>query len=243
MCMFTQLVLDVSNTKIFARLDEGYQYLAYQMDFSSEDDVAMILPIPTPVNSGEDAIQFINFKKHDRFFEDLHQLFVEQTRSMFLGYTKGISRSMLKVHDVGNFKATFVPTLTDFDRVDKQFKFDDTVWDKLPQYKDWSFVVFKLKPGTVKVHPMVFKFPSRFTDRVYFPTMHIHDGEIHDEEMFNHKLYYQPEWIKSGDTQINGWKTATTGYRNFSGILKVKFPILQKEVNGILENNDHWIMI
>lgn len=231
------------NTKIFARMDDRYQYLAYQMDFSSTNDVAMILPIPTPVNPAEDVIHFIDFKNHSGFFDHLHQLFVEQSRSMTLGFSKGVSRSLLKVHDVGNFKATFVPTLSDFDRVDKQFKFDSKVWDNLPQYADWSFVVFKLKAGTSTVHPMVFKFPSRFTDRVYFPTMHIHDGEIHAVEMFNHKLYYQPEWIKTGDVQLNGCKTATTGFSNYSGVLKERFPILQKEVNGVHNNEDHWIMI
>ena len=240
--MFTQPVLDVSNTKIFARMDEGHQYLAYQMNFNSVEDNAMILPIPTPRNPAEDAIKFIDFSKHPKFFDDLHQMFVEQSRSMTLGYTKGLTRT-LEVHNVGNFRATFVPTIADFERVDKQFKFDESVWNKLPQYIDWSFVVVKLKPGIAKVHPMVFKFPSRYTDRVYFPTMHIHDGEIHVEEQFDHKLYYQPEWIKSGDFNIRGWKTATTGYQNYSGILKEKFPICQKTIEGQYVNDDHWIMI
>ena len=51
----------------------------------------------------------------------------------------------LRVHDVGLFEASFVPTLADFERLDPRFRLSPGVWEQLPQYRDWGFAVFKLK--------------------------------------------------------------------------------------------------
>ena len=45
MCIFSQPVESVTNTKIFARLQDGdWQHLVYQMSFASQRDNAIILP-------------------------------------------------------------------------------------------------------------------------------------------------------------------------------------------------------
>ena len=64
MCCFSQEVEDVSNTKIFARMNGNVQFLAYQMQFTSAEDLAMILPIPVTVEKPEDAVQFISLEKY-----------------------------------------------------------------------------------------------------------------------------------------------------------------------------------
>ena len=47
MCCFSQPVEAVFDTQIFARLTgRGSQYLAYQMNYKSDSENAMILPIP-----------------------------------------------------------------------------------------------------------------------------------------------------------------------------------------------------
>ncbi len=40
---------------------------------------------------------------------------------------------------------------------------------------------------------MAFEFPSRLNDQIFFPTVHIHDGEVHEIEEFDHTLYLQHE--------------------------------------------------
>src|SRR5689334_19971135 len=71
MCCFSGKV-EVSGTNIFARASkDGRQFLVYSMQFASADDVAMILPIPTPKDSAEDAVKFINLEKYESFFDDL----------------------------------------------------------------------------------------------------------------------------------------------------------------------------
>ena len=191
MCIFSRSVIDVSKTKIFARKTGIYQYIAYQMDFQLYDETAIILPIPCALNTPEDGIEFIDFKKHDKFFMHLYELFEDSgERSRGVG-PKSISLNMpLTIHVVGDFEASFVPTLADFDRVDERFKLQPEIWQQLPQYKDYGFVVFKLRKDATTVHPMVFKFPSAMNG-LYFPTLHIHDGQIHKLEKFDHILYCQ----------------------------------------------------
>jgi hypothetical protein len=32
---------------------------------------------------------------------------------------------------------------------------------------------------------------ARSPNRLFFPTLHIHDGQVHDKELFDHTLYFQ----------------------------------------------------
>ena len=66
MCAFSQPV-DVSDTLIFARIEGPRQYLVYKMAFSSDVDLAMILPIPVSTGSGEDAVSFISMEESGFF--------------------------------------------------------------------------------------------------------------------------------------------------------------------------------
>jgi len=212
MCCFSRPVPYVAGTKIFARsFDDGRQALVYAMDFAAAEELAMILPIPVPPAAGEDAVEFVSLEGYDHFFDDVAKAFpvfmVPASRSAEPVLAPAAPR--LKVHDVGDFEASFVPTQVDFDRLDERFKLDPAVWEKLPQYADWGFAIFKLKPlGTRKrgflervfskpakqsVHPMAFVFPRREPERLFFPTMHVHDGEVHPKATFDHTLYAQLE--------------------------------------------------
>ncbi|MEP2775303.1 MAG: hypothetical protein ABJQ93_05115 [Luteolibacter sp.] len=76
MCCFSGNVRFVDCTKIFARMSEASrQTLAYQMRFGSDKDVAMILPLPVPADTGEDALKFVNLKEYGSFFTDLRNGF------------------------------------------------------------------------------------------------------------------------------------------------------------------------
>ena len=60
MCCFSKPVDVVADTNIFARESkDGRQFLVYSMKFKSGEDLAMILPIPTPKDSAEDAVKFL----------------------------------------------------------------------------------------------------------------------------------------------------------------------------------------
>ncbi len=193
MCCFAKSVLSVSNTNLFARLSgNGTQFLVYQMQFKSEQVNAMILPLPTALPARDEAVRFESFEKYDHFFSDLNAGFPTDspppTRALTVD-SKAVEK--LEVHDVGQFVASFVPTLADFDRLDPQFVIPKESWDKIPEYSDYGFAVFQLKELSGKPHPMALEFPTRWRDRIFFPTVHIHDGQVHKFEEFDHMLYAQ----------------------------------------------------
>jgi hypothetical protein len=202
MCIFSQPVVSVTDTKIFARLlADGQQYLVYQMRFETNKSNAMILPLPVqlPVSEKE-SLQFISLKDYPHFFEDLEKGFPVvlpdgPARSRGDNSATGLHKPKLQVHEVGEFIASFVPSIPDFARLDEQFRIPRESWDKMPRYSDFGFAVFQLKSLKGKPHPMAFKFHSRLKTRgggsIFFPTVHIHDGQVHAQEKFDHTLYLQ----------------------------------------------------
>ena len=79
MCCFSHAVEWVSSTKIFARgSKDGRQFLAYEMQYKAAEDLSMILPIPVPAASKDDAVRFINLKDYGDFFADLAEMVVPE---------------------------------------------------------------------------------------------------------------------------------------------------------------------
>ena len=248
MCCFSGPVKEVSNTKIFARrFGKASQYLVYEMHFESLEDLAMILPLPTPADSPEDSVTFINLKDYQDFFGDMHKGFPRprkptDDRSGALRPLALAPEPQLEVVDVGSFEASFVPKIKDFARLDERFRLPDNVWDKLPTYKDFGFAVFKLKKGEHNVHPMAFAFPSRLKEGTFFPTVHIHDGKVHDKAGFDHVLYMQcreDEFISA-----EGWEESPQPAEMFMDKKKAGSVILgdahvyRHRLRGNLKNQD-----
>jgi len=208
MCCFAQRVTNVANTRIFGRLtDQGSQYLVYQMDYQSAVPNAMILPIPVQLPATEDQVQFLNLEDYATFFDDLELGFPflrESWAKTTMAPSRSIDSAPLKVHSVGSFVASFVPTVDDFDRLDSQFVIPRSSWEKIPSYNDYGFAVFQLKSLLGRIHPIAMEFPTRMTDRVFFPTVHIHDGEVHSHEQFDHTLYLQNDFWDSRVSKYRG---------------------------------------
>jgi hypothetical protein len=245
MCCFSKPVDVVADTNIFARAAKnGRQFLVYSMRFKSSEDLAMILPIPTPKSSAEDAVKFINLEKYENFFADMRKGFPEppakkdDSRGPALGGTK----SPLVVVEVGKYEASFVPTLKDFARLDARFRLPDSAWEKLPQYSDFGFAVFKLKKpekGEQKVHPMAFEFPRAFKDILFFPTVHIHDGSVPAKAKFDHSLFCQVEaeaplmWEESPGQAESFMKV-----KESLGIVDGAAHVYRKLMKGSFDNKD-----
>lgn len=221
MCCFSLPVEKVANTKIFARSSaEGRQFLVYSMMLSAAEDLAMILPIPVPVNSKEDAVKFINLEKYEEFFSDMASGFpAPKSQSRGLGLV-GAKSEKLEVVSVGAFEASFVPAIKDFSRLDERFRLPTSVWDKLPVYKAYGFTVFKLKKGqNHRVHPMAFEFPRANPKKLFFPTVHIHDGKIHKTAGFDHALFCQKK-SESAARKLLSWRESTKPAGNFMNLEK-----------------------
>lgn len=174
MCCFSQPVERVSDTSIFARSENGRQYLVYGMSYAAPQDLAMVLPLPVPLNSREDAVLFINLERYPDFFDDMREGFPRRIEVALGGDAPiSVERPRLQVHDVGLFEASFVPRIEDFERLDERFRIPRSAWDELPAYRDYGFAVFKLKGTAVArhVHPMALSFPRRSPKLLFFPTV------------------------------------------------------------------------
>ncbi len=264
MCCFSGPVKSVSDTNIFARLrDDGWQYLAYQMNFETAAENAIILPLPVQLPAtDEDSLHFISLKGYDHFFSDLQAGFPLPPRRDSLNWgtrSAPLGPPQLEVHDVGDFVASFVPQISDFERLDPQFRISRDTWDKIPLYKNYGFAVFQLKSRKGKPHPMAFKFRSRMSEgqgrSIFFPTVHIHDGEVHAREHFDHALFLQ---ASSYDAVCGSYQESpdlindpATGYvrskwpaKEFcditqaKGILTPNSLVHRLELRGLLKNSD-----
>ena len=241
MCCFTQPVKSVGATRIFARMGAGVeQHIAYAMSLEARGSLAMVLPVPVVKGSGEDAMKFINLEKYPTLFDDLEAGFPpESTRGSKAAMPVAPPQGYLKVHSVGSFDASFVPTIADFHRLDKRFRFPDEIWKRLPGYADYGFAVFKLKKPNGPVHPMAFSFPSAEPQTLFFPTLHIHDGQIHQDADFDHTLYCQGRGI-----QADQWRESPGIAMQFvqcdltEGLVSPKHHVYRRQMYGLLANGD-----
>ncbi|MFZ1754312.1 MAG: hypothetical protein WBO46_17460 [Caldilineaceae bacterium] len=243
MCMFSGPVAEVAGTKIFARASaQGSQFLVYSMSYAASDELAMILPLPTPAYPPEDALRFIDFSAYADFFDELDDCFAK-TRGLPLD-TDEPSKSLLAVYSVGSFDASFVPHRRDFGRLDSRFCLPDSVWDELPQYADFSFAVFKLKPGAQSVHPMAFEFPRRHPDQLFFPTVHVHQGIVEASADFDHAFYWQATFSGGGNFPGRGGRRAdypleaNVDLSRAQGVVAPDMPLYRAHLHGMHENRD-----
>lgn len=254
MCCFSGPVKAVGGTRIFARATEGdRQLLVYAMRAAFGADVAMVLPIPTPPGAPEDAVRWVDLSAAEGFFTDLELLFPQPQASR---HATG-ARQQLAVADVGAFEASFVPRLTDFERLDPRFRLPAAVWDALPRYADWGFAVFKLRaapasglgsrvaaalrgPADRSFHPMALELPRRDPRQLFFPTVHVHDGAFHPRAHFDHALYAQctahpPGWDV-------GMAPGRVGLRRPGyAWLAHETPVLRRSIVGDQPNDDVWL--
>ena len=206
MCCFSRPVISVTDTNLFARASkDGRQFLVYSMKLDTKEELAMLLPIPVPKASKEDAVRFINLEKYAEFFDQMRVGFPVPLPPRGGDKNTRPTLTPLKVVEVGSFVASFVPSVADFRRLDERFRLPTEVWDKLPAYKDFGFAVFQLKKGAQKVHPMAFEFPRANPQQLFFPTVHIHDGTVKAMAHFHHMLFCQ----KSAGEDLMNWQEST----------------------------------
>jgi hypothetical protein len=191
------------------------------MNYASREKNAMILPIPIRQPVRTDSLRFINLQGYSAFFGDLTKGFPYQAPAFNISCSKPMDvlpAGALEVFNVGSYLASFVPRMADFSRLDERFVLPASTWAKIPQYATFGFAVFQLAAGSLRPHPMAFEFETAATS-IYFPTVHIHDGEIHDSEEFDHVLYMQHAGF---DSQVYGYQNSTVPDES-TGLIRSKF--------------------
>jgi hypothetical protein len=116
----------------------------------------------------------------------------------------------------------------------------------MPEYQHYGFAVFKLKPGAQTIQPMAFSFPTAGADRLFFPTVHIHDGKVHARAEFDHVLYCQRGG--SDALKLADWTESPKHASRFVAVKKTKGIVLagehcyKHELRGMLANRDTFVV-
>lgn len=263
MCCFSGEVREVAGTKIFAGAKaDGRQWLVYELSAALTGDVAMVLPLPVPVGGPDDAVRFVSFEHLPSFFAELDTVFpqlLELSRQ-----APPEQAAALAVVEVGAFVASYVPARPDFARLDPRFRLPDAFFTALPRFSDFGFAVFQLKaPPLAKgllerlglrrpaapaqhFHPMVIDFPRRDPSKLFFPTVHLHDGTVRPTAHFDHVLYAQRGDLQAGD----GWQLALPApddayfaqlVAKARGVLQPSGTIGKREIHGEQPNADVYL--
>ncbi|MBX3183154.1 MAG: hypothetical protein KIT72_04710 [Polyangiaceae bacterium] len=228
----------VSATNLFARrIERGVQALAYSMHLRAAREVAMILPLPVTAGAGEGAVRFIDLHEHPKMFLELAALFPQPIprKGPFPQSRQLAPAPLLVVHEVGSFIASYVPTRADFTRLDPRFRLPSVLFDKVAHYSDYGFAVFQLKPGDQTIHPMAFTFPTRTPERLFFPTVHVHDGRWHDRAQFDHQLYFQHAEGSHYET------SESPPTQTYAGLIDRAAPLQRQTIVGKHPNQDTWV--
>ncbi len=258
MCCFSGgrgAVREVSGTRIFARADEGnLQVLVYEMRVALRAPVAMVLPLPVALGSGENALRFVSLQAYPQFFDVLERAFplpLPPKNGPAMPSRSAAPR--LQVHQVGDFVASYVPSAADFGRLDPRFRLAPGVLESLPQYRDWGFAVFQLdavpagllkrlfgpKPPRRRIHPMAFVFPRRDPESLFFPTVHVHDGAVHPKAKFDHTLYLQTaESVPSGWLAADQKANEVLDLDAARGLVSGSGALGRREIKGVQTNED-----
>lgn len=223
--------VQAANTRIFARAaTNGKQFLVYQMEYSTAQDAALILPLPTPPDSAANSVRFIDLSGYPEFFADIEKGF-PYTRNM------GVSGAPKSKHApaVGDYDATYLPSQKDLWQLDESFRIPKEAWAQLPEYNDFGFAVIKLHSDAHSVRPIALEFPMRSPQLLYFPTIHIQAGEVASEANFDHDLYCQARagWLRSYDVSGSFVDIART-----QGVVDSGERVSRMTVQGMHPNSD-----
>lgn len=268
MCCFTGTVTHVEKTRIFARrVDERTQSLAYAMNVEASGDLAMVLPLPTDLAAGEEAVRFVDLSQETHFFSALDALFpvLEMEGSLNFGMqaSRQAKPQTLAVHTVGDYEASFVPTASDFERLDPRFRLSPSILEALCARERFGFAVFQLRgfgagstpprpwwkrvlsrddetaPGAAEkktFHPMGLTFQSREPGMLFLPTVHVHDGTLAETARFDHVLYVQGAADPSWETSESAPHPNTVA--RAGGILAEGSLVRRRPMAGELPNRD-----
>lgn len=209
MCCFSRPVRAVSGTQIFARpLAGGRQALAYAMRYEADQPLAMLLPLPVPAGTVEADVAWLDLTRCPDLFAQLQHIM--EPPSLAAPRSRGVPgpAQALAVVRVGSFEASFAPSAADLARLDPRFRLAPDVVAALPGAQALGFVVARLRPDATHIHPLAFTYPRRDPGLVVFPTLHVHDGQVHARAVFDHHLYLQVAQLPSPSPR--GWRERAT---------------------------------
>jgi hypothetical protein len=102
-----------------------------------------------------------------------------------------------------------------------------------------------LKAGNKSLHPMALEFQTREPNRLFFPTVHVHDGSVEPKALFHHSLYCQSEDPGAGwrPSALEGEPFPASEFINIDRSIGLLLPdqvVFERSVVGSHPNRDLW---
>lgn len=203
MCIINEEVDDVNSTQIYASLDKSgkRQLTIYSNKIVTEKDNAMILPVPNP-----QSVSFVDLSDYTSIFDDFQRSFIKRLTLSNTSKSRGFPsmncvNDTLAVHNVGSYQASIVPSLSDFNKLDKSiFTINPEVFTILQKNysSTFGYIVCKLKKGTHAYHPFAythdtymienqFSLMDLFYNKQKKPLLFIPTRHYHTHVHFSHK--------------------------------------------------------
>jgi hypothetical protein len=91
---------------------------------------------------------------------------------------------------------------------------------------------------------MAFEFPRKDAKRLFFPTVHIHDGKVHERAEFDHALFCQRSLFD--EAVLFKWEESPQPAGMFvkidkaQGLLDKDDHVYLQKLKGLLKNEDTW---
>jgi hypothetical protein len=142
---------------------------------------AMILPFP--LIKGENRVKILDMSKYENFFDDIDMVFPTLKNSGFRGMLS-TNDGELPVQHIGNYKASIVPNLNSFDKLQyNEFNLKPDVKELLRKYysNGYGFMVCILNKKSSResqFHPFAYVHEIRSDGRIFIPTRHYHKKTV-----------------------------------------------------------------
>ena len=185
MCVIVGGVQHVANTKILvAPMRRGHQLTVYQNQVDMTNPTAMILPFPY----GNKGAELIDLSGYPQIFDDLSRAF---SKYELVGVNNSYSSAKtIKVHQVGSYSVSIVPTIDDFDRLQHHvFSLDPNLSGILRgKYPVHAGFIVCLMNMNAKFHPIAYVTRRLRSQQLFVPTYHYH-GHIETHPDWDHEIY------------------------------------------------------
>jgi hypothetical protein len=224
------------------------QFLVYSMNYRVGEDLAMVLPLPVPVGSKEDAVQFIDLHGYGEFFADLQSGFPVAASDK----RRPLSRSMPS--HCRQRRSRWFRSAASKRRLCRRsktlrasmlgFACRTGFGTSCPPTKSRGLRCSSCARMPARCIRWRLRFLAPIASKLFFPTVHIHDGKVHDTAHFDHSLYCQ---VGSQYGKTTGWEetpqlaSAFVKVAATKGIVDGSAHCYRKTILGNQKNQDTWL--